>query len=84
VSFAGVAGLAGIGFVLVAVAINLVYLPAGLPMPAARKTHQELTDSFAAVGDALERPSLIARESRMLTAAACTRERRFSFHRVVG
>jgi hypothetical protein len=63
-----VSGVAGIRFVMVAVAVNLVHLCAGLPMPTARTMHDELTASFAAVGDASERPSVIPLSSRMLTA----------------
>jgi hypothetical protein len=53
-------GVAGVGSVMVAAAVNLVCLRAGLPMPMARKTHHLFTDSFVAVGDVLDCPSAIA------------------------
>ncbi|WP_083750626.1 hypothetical protein [Kribbella sp. ALI-6-A] len=58
--FSAVAGLGGLGFVLAAVAINVVYVRGRLPMPTSGQTLEEVTQAFATVGDALKRPSVIA------------------------
>jgi hypothetical protein len=59
-SFTGLAGLGGIGFVLVGIAINIVYVRARLPLPMSGRSLDEVTDDFATVGDALKRPSVLA------------------------
>jgi len=59
-SFAGLAGLGGIGFVLVALAINLIYVRARLPLPMSGQNLDEITNAFATIGGALKRPSVIA------------------------
>jgi hypothetical protein len=59
-SFTGLAGLGGIGFVLVGIAINIVYVRARLPLPVSGRSLDEVTDDFATVGDALKRPSVLA------------------------
>lgn len=53
------AGLGGLGFVLVGIAVNVVYVRARLPMPMSGKSLEEVTDEFAAVGPALRRPSVV-------------------------
>ncbi|MCV7287070.1 hypothetical protein H7J87_17240 [Mycolicibacterium wolinskyi] len=58
--FTVAAGLGGIGFVLVAVVVNVIYVRGGLPMPVAGKDIGAVTDSFATVGDALRKPSVLA------------------------
>ncbi|MFI7120766.1 hypothetical protein [Amycolatopsis sp. NPDC049868] len=58
-SFTGIAGLGGLGFVLVAITVNVVYVRARLPLPVSDKDLEAITDDFAAVGDALKRPSVI-------------------------
>jgi hypothetical protein len=60
VSFTGVAGLGGIGFVLTAVAVNVAYVRGGLPLPNSGKNLDAATDAFAAVSKALRRPSVTA------------------------
>lgn len=59
-SFAHLAGLGGIGFVLVAVVVNLLYLRARLPLPASGQGLDEVADAFATIGNALKRPSVLA------------------------
>jgi hypothetical protein len=59
-SFTVLAGLGGIGFVLVGIAINVVYVRSRLPLPTSGKSLDEITDAFASVGDALKRPSVLA------------------------
>ncbi|WP_063126164.1 hypothetical protein [Nocardia fusca] len=54
------AGLGGIGFVLTAVVVNLVYVRARLPLPMSGQGMDEVVDALAAVGDALKRPSVLA------------------------
>jgi hypothetical protein len=44
------AGLGGIGFVLTAVVVNLVYVRARLPLPMSGQGMDELVDALAAVG----------------------------------
>ena len=57
-SFTSLAGLAGIGFVLAAITINVIYVRARLPLPTSGKSLGAVTDDFATVGDALKRPSV--------------------------
>lgn len=66
-SFSGFAGLGGIGFVLVAIAVNVVYLRARLPLPVSGQRLEEVTDAFAAVGRGLKRPSVLAPASWLCT-----------------
>lgn len=54
------AGLAGFGFVLLAVAINIAYLHGRMPAPGAAGDLDAVVDAFAAVGDALRKPSVAA------------------------
>lgn len=60
VNIAGLAAAGGIGFVLLAIVINVVYLRAGLPMPNSGQSLAAITDSLAAVGDRLKGPSVVA------------------------
>ncbi|MBB5918527.1 hypothetical protein BJY24_007439 [Nocardia transvalensis] len=59
-SFTDLAGLGGIGFVVAAVVVNVFYVRGRLPMPMAGKGIDEVVGAFAAVGDALKRPSVLA------------------------
>lgn len=59
-SFAVLAGLGGIGFVLVGVAVNGVYVRAGLPLPTSGKSLAAVTDAYATIGEAMKRPSVLA------------------------
>lgn len=54
------AGFAGIGFVLTAVVVNVVYLRARLPLPMSGQNMDEVMDALAGVGEALKRPSVLA------------------------
>ncbi|WP_433711752.1 2-oxoglutarate/malate transporter [Nocardia sp. CA-084685] len=54
------AGLAGFGFVLLAVGINVVYMRGRLPLPVSSDGFDAVSESFAAVGEALKRPSVAA------------------------
>lgn len=57
--FTGFAGLGGLGFVATAIVVNFVYVRAKLPLPVAGASLAAATDAFAAVGDALRRPSVL-------------------------
>jgi hypothetical protein len=59
-SFTGMAGLSGIGFVLVGIIINVIYLRAGLPLPGSSQSLEAATDAFAKISSALKRPSVLA------------------------
>ncbi|MDA3649291.1 hypothetical protein LZ318_14940 [Saccharopolyspora indica] len=59
-NIAGLAAVGGIGFVLLAIVINVVYVRAGLPMPNSGQSLAAVTDSLAAVGDRLKKPSVVA------------------------
>ncbi|MBF6172300.1 hypothetical protein [Nocardia blacklockiae] len=54
------AGLGGLGFVLAAVVVNVLYVRGRLPMPMAGQRLDVVVERFATVGSALRRPSLIA------------------------
>ncbi|MET9285336.1 2-oxoglutarate/malate transporter [Nocardia beijingensis] len=54
------AGLSGFGFVLLAVGINVVYVRGRLPLPVSPHGFDAVAESFAAVGEALKRPSVAA------------------------
>lgn len=56
VSLTGLAGLGGIGFVLLAIGVNVSYVRGGLPLPNSGRGPA----AFASVGDALRRPSVLA------------------------
>lgn len=58
-SFTSLAGLGGVGFVLVAITINVIYLRAGLPLPGSRQSLDAVTKAFAEISDALKRPSVV-------------------------
>ncbi len=53
------AGVGGIGFVLLALVVNVLYVRARLPQPAAGGSLDEVTATFAGIGDALRRPSVL-------------------------
>lgn len=57
-SFTSLAGLGGIGFVLVAIIINVIYIRAGLPLPMSGQSLDAATDAFAATSHALKGPSV--------------------------
>ncbi|GLY64256.1 hypothetical protein [Amycolatopsis taiwanensis] len=59
-SFTDLAGLGGIGFVLVAIVVNAGYIRGGLPLPNSGQSLDEVTAALASVGDALKRPSVLA------------------------
>jgi hypothetical protein len=61
------AGVGGIGFVLVAIVINLIYVRGGLPFPMSGKSLDEVVDRFAEVGNALRLPSVFAPASWLFT-----------------
>ncbi|MEU5760028.1 2-oxoglutarate/malate transporter [Nocardia sp. NPDC047648] len=54
------AGIAGLGFVLTAIVVNVGYVRARLPFPAAAEGLDAVTDAFATVGARLRRPSVLA------------------------
>ncbi|WP_026928926.1 hypothetical protein [Glycomyces tenuis] len=66
-SLTDVAGVAGMGFVLLALVINVVYARIGLPMPTSGKNLEEVTDAFATLGKALRAPSTLAPAAWVLT-----------------
>lgn len=53
------AGAGGLGFVLVGLVVNVIYVRARLPLPVAGKSLEPATDDFANVGDALKKPSIV-------------------------
>ncbi|MFI6636904.1 hypothetical protein ACIBI7_49155 [Nonomuraea fuscirosea] len=57
--FTVLGGLGGIGFVLVGVVINAVYLRSGLPLPTSGKGLDATTDSYNGIADALKKPSVL-------------------------
>lgn len=59
-SVTSLAGVAGLGFVLLAVAINVAYLRVGLPMPGARLTLSAATAALAGAGKKIKAPSVFA------------------------
>lgn len=60
VSITALAGAAGLGFVLLAVVINVVYVRVGLPMPGARLSLAAATDALAGAGTKIKLPSVFA------------------------
>ena len=58
-SFTSLAGLGGIGCVLAAIIINIIYLRMGLPLPGSGQSLDTVTDAFAAKRHALKRPSVV-------------------------
>jgi hypothetical protein len=54
------AGVGGIGFVLLAIIINVVYVRAGLPLPNSGQPLAVVTDSLASIGGRLRKPSVAA------------------------
>jgi hypothetical protein len=66
-SLTSLGGLGGIGFVLVAITINIIYVRARLPLPMSGKSLDAVTDSFAAVGDALKGSSVVGPASWLFT-----------------
>ncbi|MGP4103768.1 hypothetical protein [Nonomuraea sp. KM90] len=57
--FIALAGLGGIGFVLVGIVVNVLYLRSGLPLPTSGKGLDAATDSFDGIADALKKPSVL-------------------------
>jgi hypothetical protein len=66
-SFTRLAGLGGIGFVLAAITINVIYVRAGLPLPGSRQSLDAVTNAFAETRDALKRPSLVGPAAWLFT-----------------
>jgi hypothetical protein len=54
------AGLGGLGFVLVAVVVNVLYARGRMPMPTSGGNLDTVTEAFVSVGAALRRPSVLA------------------------
>jgi hypothetical protein len=63
--FTALAGLGGLGFVLLAVVINICYLRARLPLPGGNL--DDVARAFAASGDALKRSAVPAPASWLCT-----------------
>jgi hypothetical protein len=59
-SFTSLAGLGGIGFVLLAIIINIIYIRTGLPLPGSSQSLEAATSAFAKISIALKRPSVVA------------------------
>ncbi|MGK8523769.1 hypothetical protein ACRS6B_20505 [Nocardia asteroides] len=58
--FTTVAGVGGIGFVAAAITVNLLYMRARLPLPVSAARIEAVEEAFAALGDAVKRPSTLA------------------------
>lgn len=54
------AGIGGLGFVLIAVIVNIVYIRGGLPLPSSGRGLAATIEDYASVGTALQRPSVLA------------------------
>lgn len=54
------AGVGGIGFVLLAILLNVIYARVGLPLPTSGQPLGTITDSLATIGDRLKQSSVIA------------------------
>jgi hypothetical protein len=61
------AGASGVGFVLLAFAINGVYIRAGLPLPTSGLSLEATTDALAKVGDRIKKPSVVAPATWLFT-----------------
>ncbi|MEV4568106.1 hypothetical protein AB0K12_30425 [Nonomuraea sp. NPDC049419] len=57
--FTVLAGLGGVGFVLVGLVVNAIYLRSGLPLPASDQGLDAATDAYDGIADALKRPSVV-------------------------
>ncbi|MER5392298.1 hypothetical protein [Saccharopolyspora sp. NPDC002686] len=66
-TIAGLAGAGGIGFVLLALAINAVYIRVGFPMPNSGRSPSEVADSLVALGSRLKKPSVVAPATWLFT-----------------
>jgi hypothetical protein len=53
------AGAGGIGFVLLAIVINVIYIRSGVPLPTSGLSLEAATASLARVGNRLRRPSVV-------------------------
>jgi hypothetical protein len=65
--FTALAGWGGLGFVLLALVVNVCYLRAKLPIPGSGQSLAEVAEAFAAMGGALKRPSILAPASWLCT-----------------
>ncbi|MFI0421322.1 hypothetical protein [Spongiactinospora sp. 9N601] len=54
------AGVAGIGFVLLAIVVNVLYVRAGLPQPTSGRSLDAVTDALAGAGRRIKAPSVFA------------------------
>ncbi|MEO3888396.1 hypothetical protein [Nonomuraea sp. B5E05] len=61
------AGVAGIGFVLLAIIINVIYVRAGLPQPTSGQSLDAVTDALAGVGKRINAPSVFVPASWLFT-----------------
>ncbi|MUL41090.1 hypothetical protein FZ103_07825 [Streptomonospora sp. PA3] len=59
-SLTSMAGLAGIGFVVAAIAVNIVYVRARLPLPGTAASLEAAAGAYAGIGEALKKPSVAA------------------------
>ena len=66
VSVVSVAGWAGLGFTLVAVIVNMLYLRAGLPFPMSGKPRQEVVSALRSAGPGLPVSSVVVPASWLL------------------
>ncbi|MBB6550953.1 hypothetical protein [Nonomuraea rubra] len=67
VTLTSLAGVAGMGFVLLAIVINVVYLRAGLPLPTSGQPLDAVTDALAGLGRRLNAPSIVAPATWLFT-----------------
>ncbi|WP_326692453.1 hypothetical protein OIE63_38550 [Streptomyces sp. NBC_01795] len=59
-SFSGTAGLGGLGFVVIAVVLNVLYTRGRLPLPTSGQSVDEVADVMSGMGRSLKRPSVLA------------------------
>ncbi|WP_043635497.1 hypothetical protein [Nonomuraea candida] len=57
--FIVLSGLGGIGFVLLGVVVNVIYLRSGLPLPTSGDGLDAATTSYEKIADALKKPSVL-------------------------
>ncbi|MCF6471887.1 hypothetical protein FAF44_26360 [Nonomuraea sp. MG754425] len=61
------AGAAGMGFVLLAIVVNVLYVRAGLPLPTSGHSLEAATDALAGIGKRINAPSVVAPATWLFT-----------------
>ncbi|MEU4571640.1 hypothetical protein ACBI99_41740 [Nonomuraea sp. ATR24] len=61
------AGAAGMGFVLLAIVVNVLYVRAGLPLPTSGLSLEATTDALAGIGKRINAPSVVVPATWLFT-----------------